>query len=172
MAMHTGNSSSGWTTIQNIYTSDGSNWTISANCHVWAYNANNISYEWFGVLDKVTVVPGAFIRDSSDGEIVTVSWGLNNAGAKTGNPAGTPYKWCQNANNAGQYAVFATWTPSAGENLGGSATGQWLPLSTSRSWSMSGGFDADGILGIQVRNILTEQVLAAANVQLRIISTA
>jgi len=154
MAMHIRHPDGDWRTIREIaYSPDipGFNPSLVGSPNTRVYYEGN----WQGVLDRV-VLQSDNIVNTPPG---TVSWTLSSDGTTSveGNSpnSGGFQVWCQNPNNAKQYSVYAA--ASAGSVSG--PFEQWLPLSSSYTWSLFDQFDNEGSFSVQIKNTESGQIL-------------
>lgn len=166
MAMHIWNGSA-WKAVnkddgnvsdRGLVVWNGSAWVNAANAKVWNGSA------WKGFLDNVTLNDDA-VTYSTGNNVATVQWvahAVDGYIKYTNNSGNTidQYLWCANSDNTAQYEIRVDL--QAGSFDGGSdATGTWLALSSTRTWSVTdniGGTSAT--FNAQIRHAITQEVLA------------
>lgn len=170
MAAHVWNGST-WLPIKRLPVWNGSSF-IAGNRHVW--NGSN----FVGFQDDVNIISDniqSFFIGSGNPPAVA-GWEITTAGI-AGAFSGTlssadRYTWCLNSSNVGQYEIFCTFTSGLNNpSLDGTSSpvNTHLSLSTGRNWSIStSSVDFSATLNLSIRNAITQQVFATAEVTLEV----
>jgi hypothetical protein len=173
MAMHIWNPNSvpsgetPWRTIRAMYYSPdipGFNAALVYSPNVYVQNGGN----WSGELDQINLVSETITVQGG-----TAEWSLRTTGLTNivGNSSlGSDIQiWCVNPSNVGQYEVRASNPLNSGGAFGGDQFDAWLPLNNNRAWSLTDQFDTNGSFLVEIKNILTGQLLVGVNIYLAVI---
>ena len=149
---------------------NGSAWVNAANAKVWNGSA------WKGFLDNITLNDDSVFY-STGNNFATVQWvvALNGYIAFTATLTGDTvdqYQWNLNTDNNGQYEVRVDVTAGSFD-FGSSSTGTWLSCSAGpHAWNLSDNIGGSSVsFTAQIRNAITQEVLATNTVNMDAIAT-
>lgn len=148
-----------WLPIKGLWAWNGS-WTNASSGKI-----RNGS--WVDFLVKITLTNQDVTDVENFGSAIAM-YEINADGFVYSNVAPTTREqWCDPATAAGNYEVRATLT--FGETPGGDVLDTWLPLTTSRRWTVTASNldpDSESNLTVEVRGVGSSSVLASATVNL------